>query len=192
MAAVTRTVTPTWFRSHVLPAYGDRTWADCEAALLADPLERRRIEELKAELIHRGFDLPVLVGRDHGWSRPQVQDGVHRSIAAMELGVPIPIRYGYPDHTDADYPDLSDLYAVTSAGSTIDELGVVGLASFRCSAGAWIQCDSASASPQRTAMELYLPHHPHLRRLIAEELQDRLRGAGIDATVTFLERRVND
>jgi hypothetical protein len=40
-------------------------------------------------------------------------------------------------------------------------------------------------------MELYLPHHPALRRHIAEELQDRLRGAGIDAMVTFLERRVN-
>jgi hypothetical protein len=34
---------------------------DCEAALPADPHGRRRIEELKAELIHRGFDLPMLV-----------------------------------------------------------------------------------------------------------------------------------
>jgi hypothetical protein len=41
-------------------------------------------------------------------------------------------------------------------------------------------------------MELYLPHHPALRRLIAKEFQDCLRGAGIDATVTFPERRKND
>jgi hypothetical protein len=40
-------------------------------------------------------------------------------------------------------------------------------------------------------MELYLPHHPVLRRLIAKEFQDRLQGAGIDATVAFLERRQN-
>jgi hypothetical protein len=103
MAVRPRTVTPAWFRRRVLPAYGDRTWADCEAALLADPLERRRIDELKAELTLRGFDHPVAVGRDHWWSKPQVQDGVHRSIAAMELGVPIAIRYGgYPDDIDAD------------------------------------------------------------------------------------------
>jgi hypothetical protein len=104
------------------------------------------------------------------------------------LGVPIPIRYdGYPDDTDADH---SDVYAVT--GSTDELIDVVRLASFRCSAGRWIQCDSASASVAAKRMELYLPHHPALRDLIAEELQDRLRGAGIDATVTFLERRVND
>jgi hypothetical protein len=40
-------------------------------------------------------------------------------------------------------------------------------------------------------MELYVPHHPPLRRRIARELQDRLQGAGIAATVTFLERRGN-
>jgi hypothetical protein len=82
------------------------------------------------------------------------------------------------------------VYAVT--GSTDELIDVVRLASFRCSAGRWIQCDSASASVAAKRMELYLPHHPALRDLIAEELQDRLRGAGIDATVTFLERRVND
>jgi hypothetical protein len=38
---------------------------------------------------------------------------------------------------------------------------------------------------------VYLPHTPSLRRRIAEEFQDRLRGAGIDATVAFLERRRN-
>jgi hypothetical protein len=39
-------------------------------------------------------------------------------------------------------------------------------------------------------LELYLPHHPSLRRRIAEErCQDRLRGAGINATVAFLARR---
>jgi hypothetical protein len=40
-------------------------------------------------------------------------------------------------------------------------------------------------------VELYLPHHPALRRRIAAELQDRLQGAGIDATVAFLARRKN-
>jgi hypothetical protein len=39
---------------------------------------------------------------------------------------------------------------------------------------------------------VYLPHHPSLRDRIAAEFQDHLRGAGIDATVTFLERRRND
>jgi hypothetical protein len=39
------------------------------------------------------------------------------------------------------------------------------------------------------AMELYLPHHPAQRHLIAQEFQDRLQGAGIDAMVVFLERR---
>jgi hypothetical protein len=46
--------------SHVRPA-NHASWDACEAAPLADPLERRWIDELKAELIHRGFDLPVLV-----------------------------------------------------------------------------------------------------------------------------------
>jgi hypothetical protein len=61
--AVTRSphvVTPGWLRSHVRPA-NHASWDDCEAALLVDPLERRRIDELKSELIHRGFDLPMLV-----------------------------------------------------------------------------------------------------------------------------------
>jgi hypothetical protein len=40
-------------------------------------------------------------------------------------------------------------------------------------------------------MGLYLPHHRSLRRRIAEELQERCQGAGIDATVEFLERRRN-
>jgi hypothetical protein len=44
----------------VRPANHD-SWVECGAALLADPLERRWIDELKAELIHRGFDLPMLV-----------------------------------------------------------------------------------------------------------------------------------
>jgi hypothetical protein len=34
---------------------------ECEAALLADPPERRWIDELKAESVHRGFDRPMLV-----------------------------------------------------------------------------------------------------------------------------------
>jgi hypothetical protein len=51
------------------------------------------------------FDEPVVLGFDHWWSRrPRVRDGVHRSIAAMELGIQIPIRYGYLD--DADYEPL--------------------------------------------------------------------------------------
>ena len=37
------------------------SWADYEAAPLADLLERRRVDELNAELIHRGFDPPMLV-----------------------------------------------------------------------------------------------------------------------------------
>jgi hypothetical protein len=48
------------------------------------------------------------------------------------------------------------------------------------------------AANQVQARRPYLPHHPALRRLIAKEFQDRLQGAGIDATVAFLERRKND
>ena len=128
--AVTRpphTVTPAWFRSHVRPA-------------------------------NHAFDHPVLVGRDHWWSRrPRVQDGVHRSLAAMELGLPVLIRYGYPEDDDYDH---SDVYRVTSASASRDELiePVLSLASFRCSAGPWIRADAASASAQRLA--LYLPRFP--------------------------------
>jgi hypothetical protein len=99
-----RGVTPEWFRSHVVPE-NHNTWDACEAALLADPYERRRVDDLKTELALRGFDEPVVLGFDHWWSRrPRVRDGVHRSIAAMELGIQIPIRYGYLD--DADYEPL--------------------------------------------------------------------------------------
>jgi hypothetical protein len=51
---------PGWLWSDVRPA-NHALWHECEAALLADPHERRWIDELKAELIHRGFDLPMLV-----------------------------------------------------------------------------------------------------------------------------------
>ena len=68
-------------------------------------------------LVNR-WDCPVLVGRDHWCSRrPRVQDGVPRSIAARELGIPVPIRHGYPDVTAADY-DRSDVYRVANPSSS--------------------------------------------------------------------------
>jgi hypothetical protein len=36
-------------------------------------------------------------------------------------------------------------------------------------------------------LRLFLPRHPELRPLIAAELAERLRSAGIDAEVAFLE-----
>jgi hypothetical protein len=180
-------LSPAWFRHLVSPAhYPD--WDTAERALLADPHHRRRIAELETELRTTGLERPVAVGREHWWNpRPRLYDGLHRSIAAMRLGMPVTLRFGYDDATDYDH---SDLYRVTATGfpGDLDEL-VMDTASFRCTAGPWIQCDSASGVPDGP-VDIPLPHHPALRALIAAELQQRLRDAGArDAVVEFLEHR---
>lgn len=184
---LTFTLSPAWFRRLISPAhYPD--WNTAERELLADPSHRQRIEELEAELSGTGFQRPVVVDREHWWNpRPQLCDGLHRSIAAMRLGLPVSLRFGYDDSTDYDH---SDRYRITAPGfpGDLDEL-VLATTSFRCTAGPWIQCDSASGIPGGP-VNIPLPHHPTLRALIAAELQQRLRDAGArDAVVEFLEHR---
>jgi hypothetical protein len=158
--------------------------------MLADPHESRRVGELEHELTENGFQRPVVIEREAWWSpRWQVCDGVHRSLAAMRLGVPIPVRIGYD--TSAVY-DHSDLYRVTASGDIthggdlID--AVVALASFRCSDGPWIQSDGAFGVANGP-VNLHLPRHPELRLRIATDLEARLREAGIEADVEFLGNR---
>lgn len=154
--------------------------------MLDSPLQRLRISELEVELARSGFDRAVVLERDHWWSwKPRVRDGMHRSIAAMQLGLPIPTRDGFP--SDAEY-DHSDVYTATASGTSSEELldAALTLASFRCSAGPWIQCDVASG-PADGPVRLHLPRHPELRELIAAELQERFTSAGVQATVSFLE-----
>lgn len=180
-----RTVDPDWFRRRVRPANED-SWDATEAILLADPLERRRIAELTVELAGGGLDRPIIVVRDCWWSRQlRVADGVHRSIAAMRLGVKLPIRCGYPPE-DGDFH--TDVYSVTAPGSETDALlsAAVQLASFRTATGPWVQCDTGAALPGGR-IELCLTHHADLRDAIAVQLRDRLREAGIDAEVRYLE-----
>lgn len=186
------TMHPWWFRRLVRPAYHD-SWVEAEQNMLADPLERRRIDELGEELAQKGFERPVVLGRDHWWSPLlRVSDGVHRSLAAMRSGMPIAVRYGYDD--PGEYAP-SDIYRVAVRSSHDPEEDVTGqmmsLASFRCSAGPWVQCDTASGSSE-THLDLYLAPHPDLRPLIAAELQERLRTADIDAVVEFLEDRPDE
>lgn len=176
-----RTVDPGWFRDHVLPAHNN-SWDRCETALLSDPLERRRIDELAAEL-KSGFDRPITVIRDHWFSRqPRVVDGMHRAIAAMRSGLDIPIRHGYP--AGAAY-DHSDVYTVTAAGTELADLldAAMSSSSFRSASGPWIQCDVGSAFDG--LVRLHLPRHTDLRGQIADQLRQRLQDAGIDAVVEF-------
>jgi hypothetical protein len=171
----------------VLPAYGG-SWEAAEADLLADPHEARLLGELTAELAANGIQRPVSVFFEHWWKTTlTVDDGMHRAIAAMRLGVGIPIGLNYQP---ADAAEPTDVYRVTAAGIGVEGLllAVLSLASFRSADGAWIQADNASGRGDH-AVELYLPHHRHRRRTIAAELQDRLQGAGITAEVRFLERR---
>ncbi len=82
----TRTLSPGLFRRLVLPAH-HRSWAETERVMLADPHERRRIEELEIELAGTGFERPVVIEREHSWSvRPRVCDGMHRSVASAATG----------------------------------------------------------------------------------------------------------
>jgi hypothetical protein len=47
------------------------------------------------ELAGTGFERPVVIRREHWWSvRPRVCDGMHRSVAALRLGLPILVRIG--------------------------------------------------------------------------------------------------
>lgn len=180
----TRTVSPGWFRSHILPPF-QPDWATAEAGVQADPLERRRIDELAADMARNGFQRPVVVGRDRWFShRPRVWDGMHRAIAAMRIGVAIPVVRGY--RADSEWSE--DDYTVTAVGTDIDTLmdAVLSLSSFRCSVGPWIQCDVASAAGDGP-VRLLLTRHPELRLRIVAELTDRLRSAGIDADVAFVE-----
>lgn len=180
-----RTLSPARFRARVLPAFDD-SWDAAESGLLDSALERRRIAELETELAASGFDRAVILARDHWWSpRPRVCDGMHRSIAAMRLGIAIPTRHGFPPDTEYNHDDI---YLVTAGGVDSDELldAALTLSSFRCSAGPWIQCDVASGKVGGP-VRLHLPHHPELRKLIADELRDRFAAAGFPAEVAFLE-----
>jgi hypothetical protein len=189
---VTRTLSPGLFRRLVLPAH-HRTWAATERVMLADPNERRRIEELEIELAGKGFERPVVIQREQWWNvRPRVCDGVHRSVAALRLGLPVLVRIG-DDRTVLS--DRSDVYRVTLPAASPFPANlaetVLTASSFRCSAGPWIQYDCA-AYGEGGQVDVHLDHHPDVRHLIAAELQERVRGAGVEgAVVEFLERRIN-
>lgn len=183
------TMRPAWFRRLVLPAYHS-DWTEAEQFMFDDPNQRRRINELMNELSRKGFERPVVLERDHWWSpRAQVSDGVHRSVAAMRLGLPIPVRFGHDSSGEYDH---SDVYRITANSLPDSEFDLVDaamtLASFRSASGAWIQTDSASG-PVEGPVDIYLPRHPEFRGMIAAELQDRLSTAGVDAVVRFLENR---
>ena len=188
----TRTLSPGLFRRLVLPAH-HRSWAATERVILADLNERRRIEELEIELACTGFERPVVIQREHWWSvRPRVCDGVHRSVAALRCGFPILVRIGYDRAVGYDRSDVYRVTSPTSCPVSADRAETVLLASsFRCSAGPWIQYDFA-ACVEGGPVDVHLDHHPDLRCLIAAELQERVRGAGVEgAVVEFLEHRVN-
>lgn len=174
-----RTVSPEWFRAHVRPALHE-SWDHCEAELLAEPLERRRIEELAAELTD-SFERPIVIAFDHWWSRkPRVVDGVHRSIAAMRAGVDLRLRHGYPGTPEVAY----DTYVVSAANVDAEVLldATMSLSSFRCPSGLWAQSDGAMFLDGRVYLEY--PQAPEeLREEIASTLCQRLADAGLDATI---------
>jgi hypothetical protein len=131
----------------------------------------------------------VVIEREHWWSvRPRVCDGVHRSVAALRGGFPILLRIGYDQTADFDH---SDIYQVTAPAGPADFFEtVLSASSFRCSAGHWIQSECASGV-SGGPVEIYLPHHHGGRDLIAAELQERVRDAGVEgAVVEFLEHRI--
>lgn len=181
-----RTVSPTWFRAHVLPLDAWDSWDFAEADLLSDPDQQRRIEELSADLAVSGFEHPVTVGRDRWWHRrPRVRDGMHRSIAAMRLGIAIPVRFGEP-HMDGY--DQHDEYIVTvPADGDFDAWmdRVFTLASFRSGDGFWLRCDTASGNASLREVRLLLPRRQQRRQEITNELAARLRDSDISAQVEF-------
>jgi hypothetical protein len=180
-----RTVSPAWFRAHVLPLETWSSWDEAEADLLSDPDQQRRIDELAADLTASGFEHPVTMGRDRWWSRrPRVRDGIHRSITAMRLGLDIPLRFGEPSMEG--YGE-QDEYTVTAATGSFDELmdRVFTLASFRCADGFWLRCDTASGDSLKGEVRLLLPRRTQRREEIAAELAERLRDSGISTQVTF-------
>jgi hypothetical protein len=181
-----RTVSPDWFRSHVLPAAQD-SWDQLEADLLADQDERLRVAELCSDLSASGFEHPVTVGRDRWWNRrPRVRDGIHRSVAAMRLGIDIPIRFGEPE---MDGYDAQDQYTVTvtDVSGDSDELfeRVYSLASFRSGDGFWMRCDVATGGRTPGVVNLFMPRRESRRQVISGEIVERLRTAGIPARVEF-------
>jgi len=183
------TVSPEWFRRHVLPAYGD-SWAASEAELRDDPYEVRRLRELEDELRMSGIQRPVSVYFEHWWSRRlTVADGMHRAITAMRLGLPIPVgrNYQLPEQHHA-----TDVYRVTAEGHSTEDLmdAVTSLATFRLSSGPWIQTDTTAGADSHT-VEVYLPNHTDLRDQIAGELEQRLRTSGVDARVEFSHNESN-
>lgn len=178
-----RTVSPAWMRRNVVPAYND-TWNHAEAMMLADPHESQLLDELAVELTANGIERPVSVYFDHWWSlRLTVADGMHRTVAAMRLGIDIPIALNYM-HWDS--PDHSDVYLVSAASPVDDDFwdALLSLSSFRSGDGTWIQSDCASGGGG--SIEISLPAYPHRRDAIAAELENRLRGAGIGVKVAFL------
>ena len=186
VAGRVRTVSPAWFRSHVLPAEQD-TWDQLESDLLADQDERLRVTELCSDLAESGFEHPVTVGRDKWWNRrPRVRDGIHRSVAAMRLGIDIPIRFGEPE---MDGYDEQDKYTVTvsDVSGDPDELfeRVYALSSFRSGDGFWMRCDVATGGRTPGVVKLFMPRRESRREVIADEIVERLRVSGIPAQVAF-------
>lgn len=181
-----RTVSPAWFRSHVLPLETWTSWDAAETDLLSDSDQQLRIKELVADLATTGFEHPVTVGFDRWWSRrARVRDGMHRSVAAMQLGLDIPLRFGEP--TRNGYGE-QDEYTVTVVSSgDVNELldRVFVLASFRSADGFWISCDVGSVDRSRGEVRLLLPRRPRRRQKIAYELAERLCESGITAQVEF-------
>lgn len=178
-----RAVSAEWFRHHVLPAFDD-SWDDAEGRMLADPFERRRIAELKEELVG-GFERPIVIRRDHWFSRFRVADGMHRALAGMLLDTDLLIRHGYPP---PDLGDATDLYTVTPTAQVCsDEFldAVLALSSFRCAAGLWVQCDIASGE-RDGPVRLHLTHHAGLESQIAGDLTERLRESGLLADVAYI------
>lgn len=103
----TYTTTIKEFTQKYLPAFGDRTWDEAVADMLEEPTEAEIVDQLILEYqrTHK-FRIPILVGYDDEKDLHTVENGMHRTVAAILLGEDTIIEYKiFPQENTPEYDE---------------------------------------------------------------------------------------
>lgn len=98
------------FTQKYAPAFGENTWDEAVAAMLEEPTEAEIVDQLILEYQrNQGFRIPNLVGYDDEKDIHTIENGMHRTVAAILMGENTPIEYKiFPQE---DTPEYDEWYA---------------------------------------------------------------------------------
>lgn len=106
MTKIYKTEVKNFIEKYAPPFYGD-TWPEVVSSLLSEPTEAAIIDELIMEYRRdQGFRKPILVGYDDENNTDSIENGTHRTVAAILMGEETPIEYKiFPQEDTPEYDE---------------------------------------------------------------------------------------